>query len=143
MVCLQGVARDSGVENALVVDSFRCGMSRPQSHDALTRHLPLICGGNPLNLELKLVARPSTGSQLTPELVTDRDCVLTFNDPVAGFRWGIVVRGHEYRLLIARWLDDLWGSIPDTHLVYSRNGLNKKVLELVRKEAETVERIRV
>jgi len=44
--------------------------------------------------------------------------------------------------LIARWLDDLWASIPDTHLIYSRNGLNQKALDLIRTEFEAAEQAR-
>jgi hypothetical protein len=38
--------------------------------------------------------------------------------------------------VIARWFDQLWASIPDSHLVQSRNGNNPKALDRVRQELE-------
>jgi hypothetical protein len=68
-------------------------------------------------MEIKIAVCPIAGSQFTPELLTDQDCVFTFNEAIASLRWGVNFHGQEYRSLIARWLDDLWASIPDTHLI--------------------------
>lgn len=94
---------------------------------------------DPLNLEVKGLARPRAESLLMPELVTDRDSILTFNDAIASFRWGVLFRGEQYRALVARWLDHLWASIPNSHLIYSRSGFNQKALDLIRKELEALE----
>jgi hypothetical protein len=63
-------------------------------------------------MEIKLSARPLAGSLLTPELATDRDSILTFNDATASFRWGVLFSGHDYKVLLTRWLDDLWAKQP-------------------------------
>jgi len=42
--------------------------------------------------------------------------------------------------LFARWFDDLWATIPDSYLVYSRTGVDKKAIERVRRELEALQR---
>jgi hypothetical protein len=86
--------------------------------------------------------RPCVESLLMPELLTDRDAILAFNDGIASFRWGVLFRREQYRAVFGRWLDNLWAGIPDTHLLYSRGGLNQQALNLVRKELEVAGRVR-
>jgi hypothetical protein len=83
--------------------------------------------------------RPRVEPLLMPELVTDRDAILAFNDGTANLRWGVLFRGEQYRAIFGRWLDQLWSSIPDTKLLYSRAGFNQKAMDLVRKELEALE----
>jgi hypothetical protein len=68
--------------------------------------------------------------------------VLVFDDAKAAFRWGFVLDGAHYATLFARWFDDLWANLPNTHLVCSRNGINQNALDLVRREVEAAERRR-
>jgi len=109
------------------------------SQEAVLPLLRVLTEGNPLNLEVKMLVRPRVESLLMPELVTDRDAILAFNDGIASFRWAVLFRGEQYRAVFGRWLDHLWSSIPDSHLVYSRSGLNQKALDLLRKELEALE----
>jgi hypothetical protein len=41
--------------------------------------------------------------------------------------------------VFARWFDDLWASISDTYVIYSRSGLNQKALDRIRKELEAAD----
>jgi hypothetical protein len=89
---------------------------------------------NPINVEIKMFTRAKVESGLSPQTITDREVVLAFDDANAALRWGLLFEGRQYAGLFARWFDDLWASIPDANLVYSRNGLNQKAIDLIRKE---------
>jgi hypothetical protein len=112
------------------------------SLEAASPFLRVLTEGNPVNLELKIVVRRRIESLLMPELLTDRDAILAFNEGIVSFRWGVHFRGERYRAVFGRWLDELWASIPDAHLLYSRGGLNQLPLDLVRRELEAAERVR-
>jgi len=43
---------------------------------------------------------------------------------------GGLVSGPQYRVFFERWFDDLWASIPDSYLVYSRNGFTKSAISI-------------
>ncbi len=116
--------------------------SDPASLDAALPMMRGLTEGSPLNVEAKIFSRHRVESLLMPEVVTDRDAVLAFNDGVAGFRWGLLFRGEQYRAVFGRWLDQLWSSIPDTHLVYSRNGFNQGAIDRIRKELAAIEESR-
>lgn len=90
----------------------------------------------PLNLELKFAVRPKVEALLSPGLVTDRDVYLSYGNQVGGQSWAVSFHGQQYAAVFARWFDDVWSDIPDTYLVYSRNGLNQKALDLIRSELE-------
>jgi len=73
---------------------------------------------------------------LSPALMTDRDVVMIFEDASAGYRWGVWFQGPQYLALFERWFDDLWASIPDSYLIYSRNGFNQSAIDRIRKELQ-------
>jgi hypothetical protein len=54
-------------------------------------------------------------------------------------RWGVLFQGPQYLVLFQRWFDDLWASIPDSYLVYSRDGFNENAIDRIRKELEAPE----
>jgi hypothetical protein len=91
---------------------------------------------NPMNLELKFAVHPQHDAVLSPLLITDRETLLVFDDAIP-MHWGLLIEGREYAALCIRWFDDLWASVPDANLVYSRSGLNQKALERIRKELES------
>lgn len=93
----------------------------------------------PLNLEIKLFAKSRAESLLSPQSITDQDVVLVFDDTSAAFRWGLVLEGGRYAAPFARWFDDLWANLPNTHLVCSRNGINQNALDHIRTELEAIE----
>jgi hypothetical protein len=95
----------------------------------------------PLNQEDKLLLRVRYEAEalVTPVLVTDRDVILALVDDRAGFRWGFLFQGRQYVAVFARWFDELWASIPIDYLVQSRDGVNEKALDRIRKELEAVE----
>jgi hypothetical protein len=95
-----------------------------------------------LNFEWKIFVKTQTEATLSPNLITDRETVLVFDEPNVTYRWGIQFQGRQTSTLFARWFDDLWANIPDSQLVYSRNGLNQTALDLIRKELEAAERVR-
>jgi len=49
---------------------------------------------------------------------------------------GLLLRGEQYVAAFAHWYDDLWASISDMGLVYSRNGIDEKAMDRIRKELE-------
>ena len=65
---------------------------------------------------------------ISPGLITDREVVTSFDDNTA-FRWGVHYQGPQYLPLFARWFDELWASIPDSYLIYSRNGFNQSAID--------------
>ena len=89
----------------------------------------------PLNFEIKFLVQPgqSRNALLSP-LITDREALLTFDDPAAMFRWGIRFQGRQYTLLFSRWFDEAWSQASDAHLVYSRDGLNQAAIDRIRLE---------
>jgi hypothetical protein len=100
---------------------------------------PLFVDPRPLNNETKLVVRSRVEAVLSPSLVTDREVLLTFDDINSPARWGLLLQGPQYVAVFARWFDELWASIPDTYLVYSRSGTNLAALDRIRQELEAVE----
>ena len=76
---------------------------------------------------------------LSPAVMTDRDALMIFDDATAGLRWGVRFQGPQYLPLFERWFDDLWASIPDSYLIYSRNGFNQSAIDLIRKQLEAQE----
>ena len=95
--------------------------------------------GRPSNVELKILVRSKIEAMLSPTLITDRDVMMTFDDAAAGFRWGMRFQSPQYHALFSRWFDDVWASIPDSYLIYSRNGLSPSAIDLIRKELGAVE----
>lgn len=75
-------------------------------------------------------------------LMTDRDALMVFDDADAGLRWGVWFQSPQYLALFARWFDDLWASIPDSYLVYSRSAFNQSAIDRIRRELEAVEAVR-
>jgi len=109
------------------------------------KNLPLFMEeGSPLNTEGKLFVRARAHAEaiLTPNLVTDRDVIVTLEDDNANHRWGFRFQGRQYVEIFARWFDELWASIPDSNLFISRNGLNEKALDRIRQELEAAEAAR-
>jgi len=91
---------------------------------------------HPLNHEVKFIVRSKVEAVISAALITDREAIIAFDDVGGALRWGILFQGAQYAALFARWFDELWSRVPDSHLVYSRNGLNQRVLDLIRKELE-------
>jgi hypothetical protein len=89
----------------------------------------------PLNFDYKILVRPQAEAMLSPGLITDHDVLTTFDD-AAAFRWGVWFQGPQYLPLFARWFDELWASIPESYLVYSRNGFNQSAIDRIRNELE-------
>ena len=112
------------------------GFDRWHQHAA-----PVFIAGNPLNVESKLLIRPRARAEafLTPNLVTDREVIVTLDEDGANNRWGFRFQGRQYVAVFARWFDDLWASIPDSYLISSRNGVNQQALDRIRKELEAAE----
>ena len=106
--------------------------------------LPLFIELGALNHETKLLIRARSRAEaiLTPNLVTDREAIVTLDDDRTNNRWGFLFRGSQYVAVFARWFDELWASIPDSYLIYSRNGLNEKAVDRIRKELEVAETVR-
>ena len=55
------------------------------------------------------------------------------------FLWGFWYQGPQYLALLERWFDDLWASIPESYVIYSRNGFNQSAIDRIREELEAVE----
>jgi hypothetical protein len=85
----------------------------------------------PLNLEVKFALRPLPDALLSPTLCTDHEAVIRFDDLSGSFRWGVLFRGPQYTALFVRWFEDAWARVPDSYLVYSREGLNQKAIDLI------------
>lgn len=91
------------------------------------------------NVEVKILADPSTEAALSPLFITDRDVLLNFDDAAGAFRWGVRFQGLHYRALVERWFDDLWASIPDNYLVYSCGSFNETAIGRIRQELAAME----
>jgi hypothetical protein len=113
-----------------------------ESFDFFSQFLRTSAERGVMNYEAKLLVRPRVESVISPALITDRDCVLVFDDRGAALRWGLHLQGRQYVTLFAQWFDDLWATIPDGYLVYSRNGLNQKALDRIKMELEAGEAAR-
>jgi len=100
--------------------------------------LSLAGGTEALNVEIKVQLRSRAEALLSPVQITDRDVFLSYDDELSS-RWGLALQGQQYVALFARWFDDRWSAIPDSYLIYSRNGLNQKAVDRIRKELEGVE----
>jgi len=92
-----------------------------------------------LNVEIKVPVKGSPERSLSPNMITDRAVFLVYSDEGGPFRWGLALHGHQYAGLFAQWFDDLWFSIPENCLVYSRSGLNQKAIDRIRKELSALE----
>jgi hypothetical protein len=92
-----------------------------------------------LNVEIKILVRLQTEALLSPNVVTDRAVFLAYSDETGPYRWGLALQGAQYATLFARWFDDRWSAIPDSHLIYSRSGLNQKAVDRIRKELEATD----
>jgi hypothetical protein len=88
----------------------------------------------PLNFELKFIVRPELVTLFYPLVISDREVLFTCHDFRRVLPLALVLRGEQYAQVFAHWLDELWASIPNTQLVYSRNGLDEKALERIRAE---------
>ena len=92
-----------------------------------------------LNVEIKILVRLRPEALLSPNMITDRAVFLAYSDEASPLRWGLALQGHQYVTLFTRWFDDRWSAIPDSYLIYTRNGLNQKALDKIRKELEAAE----
>jgi hypothetical protein len=95
--------------------------------------------GKPSNVELKILVRPRIEAMSSPALMTDRDTLMVFDDAGAGLRWGVWFQSPQYLALFTRWFDDLWASIPDNYVIYSRNGFNESAIDRIRQELAAIE----
>jgi hypothetical protein len=93
----------------------------------------------PSNVEYKVLVRPRIEAMLSPGLITDRDIVSSFDSTAGFYQWAFWFQGPQYRALMERWFDDLWANIPETYVIYSRNGFNQSAIDRIRKELEAVE----
>jgi hypothetical protein len=116
------------------------GFSTTANFDTtLEQLLAALSAGKPTNRELKVLVRAKAEATLSPTLITDRDVLMTFDDSSASDRWGIWFRGPQHRAFFERWFDDLWASILESYLLYSRNGFNENAISRIRKEFEEIE----
>jgi hypothetical protein len=99
---------------------------------------PLYFERTPLNSETKILVRIRSRPEgvLTPNLVTDRDVIVTLDDDRTNNRWGFLFQGRQYVAVFARWFDELWASISDDYLVESRGEVNQKAVSEIGKELE-------
>ena len=107
-----------------------------KSVQLLTR---MFAGAEVLNAEIKILVRVRPEALVSPNIITDRAVFLAYSDEAASFRWGLALQGAQYVTLFTRWFDDRWFAIPDSYLIYSRNGLNQKALDRIRKELEAAQ----
>jgi hypothetical protein len=91
-----------------------------------------------INYEAKYFCKANAEPTLRRSSLTMKR-LLVFDDQSANFRWGIQVQGRKTSTFFVQWFDDLWASMPDTHLVYWRKGLNQQALDLIHKELEALE----
>jgi hypothetical protein len=68
---------------------------------------------------------------------------MIFDDATADLRWGLLFQSPQYLALFERWFDDLWAAIPDSYLVYSRNGVDQTAIERISTELEALESVRL
>lgn len=110
----------------------------------LAHTLPFFVEHKPLNAETKLLIKVRSRAEaiLTPNLVTDRDVVVSLDDDSANNRWGVRFRSPQYVAVFARWFDELWASIPEAYLIQSRSGVDERALKRIREELEATERNR-
>jgi hypothetical protein len=94
------------------------------------------------NVEVKILTNLRIEAALSPLFVTDRDVLVTFDDEAEAFRWGIRFQGLHYRALVERWFDDLWASVSDRRLVYSRGRFNEGAITQIRKELTAMQALR-
>jgi hypothetical protein len=92
---------------------------------------------NPLNRELKLIARLNVEAVTSPALITDRETIIAFDDVSGALRWGILFQGRQYAALFARWFDEFWSRVPDSHLAQRAQSEGARLV--VRKELEAGE----
>jgi hypothetical protein len=88
---------------------------------------------------MKILVRPRIEAMLSPAVMTDREALMIFDDATAGLRWGVSFQGPQYLVLFQRWFDDLWATIRDSYLIYSRNGYNESAIDRIRKEFQALE----
>jgi hypothetical protein len=93
----------------------------------------------PLNLDVKFVVRPKPVTLLYPLVISDREVLLTYHDLRSVTPFALLLRGDQYVSVFARWYDELWASIPDSYLIYSRNGFNESAVDRSRKELAAIE----
>ncbi len=65
-----------------------------------------------------------------------------FDDRSGALCWGLHFQGQQHAILFARWFDDLWASIPDSYLIYSRTGVDEKAIERIRTKLEAIATVR-
>ena len=110
-----------------------------QNFDASLERWRRLFAGKPSNFEIRILVRPRIEALLSPGPMTDRDVVMTFDDAAGSFHWGFLFRGPQYRALLERWFDDLWANIPESYVIYSRNGFNDSAIDRIRKELGALE----
>lgn len=94
---------------------------------------------NPVNWEVKILARSRAEAMLSPSFISDREVLLTHDDTNEVWNWGVLFQGQRYVSSFARWFDDMWGSIADTQMIYSRGRLIQAGVDAVRKALEAME----
>ncbi len=86
----------------------------------------------PLNLDVKFIVWPELVTLLYPIIITDKDTLLTCHDLRSVTPFALLLRGEQYVSVFSHWYDELWASIPNTQLVYSRSGLDEKAIDRIR-----------
>jgi hypothetical protein len=87
----------------------------------------------PLNFEIKVLPTSRVQAVLSPQIITDRDVVLSLDDLGAVWNWGLLFRGHPYLAFFTRWFDDMWTD-PDAYLVHSRNGFDEQTFDRIKRD---------
>jgi hypothetical protein len=98
-----------------------------------------LLGGKPINVEVKILVGRRIEAMPCPAIITDRDALMIFDDATADLRWGLLFQNPQYLAHFERWFDDLWATIPDSYLVYSRDGVDQSAIERISKELEAFE----
>jgi hypothetical protein len=120
--------------------------TRLESFDLWRENIaPVFNAQNPLNVETKILirARGRAEAVLTPNLITERDAIVTLDDDNLNNRWGFRFQSLQYVAVFARWFDELWTSIPESYLIQTRSGPDERAVARIRKELEAMESGRV
>jgi hypothetical protein len=69
-------------------------------------------GPSRVNQEAKVFLPGRVEATLSPQLITDREVILTLDDTNGVLNWGLHLQGRQYASYFARWFDDMWAPIP-------------------------------
>ncbi len=92
-----------------------------------------------VNIEVKILPRMKVEAILSPQMITDRDVIMSLDDASGVYNWGVLFQGRQYAAAFSRWFDDLWSNVPDTYQLYSRAGFNQRGFEQIKARLATID----